>query len=483
MADTTPHQPSSTRSILTWRQRAGLAALGCAVALVVVEGGLRLGGWLLLERQHGLNPAGRSDPGTVSILCLGESTTALGGRDAYPRQLERLLERARPGTDFAVVNEGIAATTTTRILARLPELLERHRPDVVVAMMGVNDHRFFAERDADGEEPWWQRLARSLRVGKLIRFCTEQLARHLGVRTPAPPPPGTDGRGAGLGGLFVAAAERAAREGITPRTALTELLNQMEGELAAAPDDHRTRGELAMAWATAGRLDRARALIEQAPEGARVGVAARAWVAERLLDQAGRNERRDARDAARAQLEAARALVPEAQAELLRQRITTALQGLAAAPATLDLTRPSSAGQFPPVTGENYRQMAELLAARGVPLVAVQYPLWPVEPLAAMLEGQAGIVLVENRANFIGQLAGADYAELFDDRFAGDFGHMTPRGAGVLAAGVAETLLARVLPPRPTASPGSIAQHAAQSDSRRHQAATHGGLSAAAGGP
>ncbi len=144
MADTTPHQPSSTRSILTWRQRAGLAALGCAVALVVVEGGLRLGGWLLLERQHGLNPAGRSDPGTVSILCLGESTTALGGRDAYPRQLERLLERARPGTDFAVVNEGIAATTTTRILARLPELLERHRPDVVVAMMGVNDHRFFA---------------------------------------------------------------------------------------------------------------------------------------------------------------------------------------------------------------------------------------------------------------------------------------------------------------------------------------------------
>lgn len=72
------------------------------------------------------------------ILCLGESTTALGQENSYPRQLERILNQNGMAR-FVVINKGVPATTTDQILGKLKSYLDEYKPDFVVAMMGVND--------------------------------------------------------------------------------------------------------------------------------------------------------------------------------------------------------------------------------------------------------------------------------------------------------------------------------------------------------
>ncbi len=55
-------------------------------------------------------------------MCLGESTTALGGRYSYPRQLENVLNERNTGIKFSVINKGIAATDTTMIASLLEKI-------------------------------------------------------------------------------------------------------------------------------------------------------------------------------------------------------------------------------------------------------------------------------------------------------------------------------------------------------------------------
>jgi hypothetical protein len=58
---------------------------------------------------------------TVRVLCLGESTTALGGASAYPRLLEQILNERGGGRRFTVVNAGLPGITTDQVVAGLEE--------------------------------------------------------------------------------------------------------------------------------------------------------------------------------------------------------------------------------------------------------------------------------------------------------------------------------------------------------------------------
>jgi len=72
-------------------------------------------------------------------MCLGESTTISVGNNAYPYQLEDILNRRNIGTKFSVINKGVPSVTTSYILENLPENLNKYKPDMVITMMGVND--------------------------------------------------------------------------------------------------------------------------------------------------------------------------------------------------------------------------------------------------------------------------------------------------------------------------------------------------------
>ncbi len=86
--------------------------------------------------------------GGSRVLILGDSLSA-----AYRMPVEKswpaLLQQSLPSVD--IVNASISGETTVGGRARLPELLKRHRPDIVILELGGNDglrgYRFTQTRD------------------------------------------------------------------------------------------------------------------------------------------------------------------------------------------------------------------------------------------------------------------------------------------------------------------------------------------------
>lgn len=71
----------------------------------------------------------------TKIVAFGDSITyghGLAREKSYPSILETLL-----GT--AVINEGISGETSTRGLQRLPQVLENHKPQILIICHGGND--------------------------------------------------------------------------------------------------------------------------------------------------------------------------------------------------------------------------------------------------------------------------------------------------------------------------------------------------------
>lgn len=71
------------------------------------------------------------------ILVLGDSLSAgygIGPTKAWPALLQ-----ARLGTEYSVTNASISGETTAGGLSRLPALLERHQPRLVIVALGAND--------------------------------------------------------------------------------------------------------------------------------------------------------------------------------------------------------------------------------------------------------------------------------------------------------------------------------------------------------
>ncbi|OGQ89261.1 MAG: hypothetical protein A2289_07880 [Deltaproteobacteria bacterium RIFOXYA12_FULL_58_15] len=93
------------------------------------------------------------------------------------------------------------------------------------------------------------------------------------------------------------------------------------------------------------------------------------------------------------------------------------------------------------MTRSNYLRLWESLRARGVLLVAMQYPRRPLSSLQLLFDDPSGIVFVDNEARFEDALRRMPYEQVFMDRCYGDFGHATEFGRRMLAQSVAEAML------------------------------------------
>jgi acyl-CoA thioesterase-1 len=86
------------------------------------------------------SPAQAGHENEPVIVILGDSLSAAYGmeiRQSWPSLLqERLLQN---GYSYRVFNSSIAGDTTQGGLARLPRLLDRHEPDIVILELGGND--------------------------------------------------------------------------------------------------------------------------------------------------------------------------------------------------------------------------------------------------------------------------------------------------------------------------------------------------------
>ncbi|MCX5694677.1 MAG: tetratricopeptide repeat protein [Candidatus Omnitrophica bacterium] len=123
------------RSKLSLRKKIALILFGLFLFLVFLEVSLRLGGFILSSIQEHRNLQSIKQKGAYRILCLGESTT--GGQ--YPRFLEEILNQRNIGVHFSVIDKGAPGTNTSTILGKVEYYLAEYHPDMVIAMMGIND--------------------------------------------------------------------------------------------------------------------------------------------------------------------------------------------------------------------------------------------------------------------------------------------------------------------------------------------------------
>jgi hypothetical protein len=166
---TGPRNPASTTTV----RRIFLVCLGAAFALAFTELGLRAAGSLYLEIPRLM--ARNEEPGNHLIITLGESTTAfwdsaeLTTDTSWPAQLFRDM-RKHGYRDFTIRNLALPGCDTYTQLERLEAALAKRRPDLVIAMLGVNDWGEFESYQAD---TGW----RSLRLVKAAHWLGERLKK------------------------------------------------------------------------------------------------------------------------------------------------------------------------------------------------------------------------------------------------------------------------------------------------------------------
>lgn len=124
----------------TLKQKVFLVLFSIFLTIVFLEVGLRIGGVTFLYFQQRNNAIQWRDD-QLHILCIGESTTALGGENGYPFQLEEILNKKMPDIRFKVINAGLVAKKSAHILMHLEENLDKYNPEIVVAMIGINDKK------------------------------------------------------------------------------------------------------------------------------------------------------------------------------------------------------------------------------------------------------------------------------------------------------------------------------------------------------
>jgi tetratricopeptide (TPR) repeat protein len=145
-------------------RKAALVLFGVVLFFVLLEAGLRLGGFVLLSiREYG-NSQSLKQKNAYRILCLGESTT----EGQYPKFLEEALNRRNIGIRFSVIDKGRTGTDTPAILKVVETYLDEHHPDMVVAMMGNNDQGIRYYQDIPESNTWFFRHCRVYRFGRIL---------------------------------------------------------------------------------------------------------------------------------------------------------------------------------------------------------------------------------------------------------------------------------------------------------------------------
>ncbi|MFA5119274.1 MAG: tetratricopeptide repeat protein [Candidatus Omnitrophota bacterium] len=149
----------------TLKTKITLIITGIFLFLALLEAGLRAGGAILTFAQEYGNWRSIKEKGVYRILCLGESTTA----KQYPQHLEKILNQRHEGVRFSVIDKGKPATVTTVIVSQVESYLDEYHPDLVIAMMGVNDPGQYISIDAASPAKTGH-FVKSLKIYKLTRL-------------------------------------------------------------------------------------------------------------------------------------------------------------------------------------------------------------------------------------------------------------------------------------------------------------------------
>jgi lysophospholipase L1-like esterase len=482
-----------------WRvaiTRLVLIALGVFLALAGLELGMRATGQLIRYAQTQRNQRALTRDHALRIMCVGESTTAGDGENGrYPENLEEILNLQDLGTRVAVINKGRSGGVTLNIIGPLRSDLDEYEPDIVVAMMGINDvgrTHAFGTIIAPGADRWYG----TFRVYKLYRLIRAGLERRFGAAVEEEP------LRLGEGIVQTRANVDRERELWRSRRKLPELPPHAE-QIRARLQSIRTRLE---SGESEGVEDELTALMDEAPGMEEIYLElASLYRGRGDLEAAHRVLLRGQAALSVPSLGITSTLVhshdargyPEEAIRTVRYLIDGLVEpgefGLAshhmlvlanlyekngredlAEQTLLDLVNRVNPGNeivyqhlidfyvrrgdeeqvarhreiqrrirfeyVNPVTWTNYEILKKELAADDVQLFAMQYPTRPIEPLKRMVGEESGAIFIDNTF-FRDLVVEGGYQRYFVDNFAGDFGHLTRLGNCLLAENAARVIV------------------------------------------
>ncbi len=469
---------------IPFRQKIALVLFGLFLFFVLLEVGLRISGAILLSLQDHRNELSLKHTGTYKILCLGESTT----QGQYPPFLEEILNQRNIGIRFSVIDKGRAGTNTPVILSQVESYLDTYHPDMVVAMMGINDwgaHMSY-ERPSSSTA---LRFLRSFKIYKLSRL----LWLHMATKAQE------------IKLLFLKQSGRSsslkqASVEQTQETSLKEFLK-------LNPKNDQAYFRLGCVYRGRGQLPQAKECFEKGLELNPKNDQAYLWLGWFYHDQGQLSQAKECFKKAvelnpksdqayfglgfvyydQGQLlqveecfKKALELNPkndktyfwlgwlyQNQGQLSRAKeyfekglafnpssarlygalaaIYEATGQVARAQEYYDKASESGLRWYKLMTVKNYHTLKEMLKRRKMRLVCVQYPMRSIEPLKKIFEDNAdGIIFVDNEKSFKGMVSKSSYKEYFKDIFSGDFGHCTDKGNRLLAENIANVILKEV---------------------------------------
>lgn len=434
---------------------------------------MRLGGSVFVYFQENSNRIAMERPGAYRILCLGESTTACGGNNSYPDQLEKILNHANSGVTFSVINKGVVGTNSTAIISSLEDNLNKYNPQMVIAMMGINDQGNYLIDKPPVSLNTFSSFFYSLKITKLIRLTCraafisghkEPFKEPVAPQTSQPIEKNINMDTADNYRLCVASGTFCIIQGN-----LSQAEKLFREAIALWPDKDEAYIGLGRAYAMQLKYKEAEECFRKA-DGINHSndqlLAEMGWffmeqkkysqAEETLLRAVQINPLNE-----KASIELGRLYINQSEfrkaEECLNKiiKINPHSDAAYAAMGVLNNKRGDSAQAREyfdkatslmqyydyPQFSLNYRKLKEILDKRGVVLVCVQYPMRSILPLKEMLSGYEGITFVDNEMIFKDRVSKEGYSKYFVDMFGGDFGHCTTEGYKLLAGNIARAIL------------------------------------------
>ncbi|MDD4894599.1 MAG: tetratricopeptide repeat protein [Candidatus Omnitrophica bacterium] len=462
-------------------QRVILILFSLFLTAAILEIGLRLGGFIITSLQEHRNLQSMKQKGVCRIMCLGESTT----QGEYPPYLEKTLNQRNIGIKFSVIDEGLAGANTKTIVSDLEANLDKYRPDIIVAMMGINDWGDHIPYETASNSRIIL-FIRSLKVYKLSRFlwlharakarerristliakdkfkpmykkedilCAEEILKNAIELNPK-----NDSAYAGLGWFYLnekkfAEAERALKKAIelNPKNdsvytglgwvyfdqrKLSEAEQVLKKAIELNPKNDSAYTVLGRVYLGQKRLLEAEQALKKAIElnpknsWAYVGLG-RLYSGEKGFPPETEQIFKKA-----IELNPQNDRLYGALARLYSDRGNNEL-------AKIYMNKANSLREeyYSPMTISDYHKLKQILDKRNIRLVCVQYPMRSIAPLKKIVGETGGIIFVDNEKIFKDAVAKEGYKEYFRDMFGGDFGHCTPKGNSLLANNIADNIL------------------------------------------
>ena len=461
---------------------------------MLLEISLRLGGFILLSIQERRNLQSLKQKSTYRIFCLGESTT--GGQ--YPPFLEEILNQRNIGIKFSVVDDGTAGLNTATIMSKLERNLDKFEPQMVIAMMGINDA---------WEQIFWENrnitkiisFLKSFRVYKLVKLIylhaqsrvkeNQKRAREIRdaqsqaameiyspqgsneqTKSSIPPEHPLKDSGSNLKD-YTKYIEEAELYSMAGRFADAE--ESFKKAIAINPQNNKHAwGLLIKLYWIYKDFSRAESTFEEALKVNPLNQEAYFWMsgaytirgeyssAEKLLRRALEIEPNDLSVVSTLILVCRLQGRNSETEDLLKKYIkqdpkNEYLYGLLAA-FYEQIGRYRIADEcyreanklrmfyYNPETRNNYLKLKSVLDKRAIKLVCMQYPVRSLKPLKEMFPVTDGIIFIDNEKVFKDVLKKNSYETLFKDNFGGEFGHCTDKGNKLLAQHIADVILKEV---------------------------------------